>query len=63
MNTLTGTQTNATITGTAEDPYGILITLSIELIQSFNEIISTIDTHSDNFFALKKVDSNDPDRR
>lgn len=53
--TLTGTQTNMTITGSKEDPYAFLVELAIELIQSFNEVISTIDTHSEQFFLNKKV--------
>lgn len=34
----------------AEDTYGNLVDTAVKLIQSYNEITSNIDSHSDKFF-------------
>lgn len=38
------------------DPYAILITQAVDLIQTFDEIISTVDTHSESYFDSKKIE-------
>lgn len=44
-----------------EDPYAQLMTTALDMMRTFNEIISTIDTHSDQYFIDNKVTSDQAD--
>lgn len=42
---------------TAVDPYGQLVDTALDMMRTFDEIISTVDTHSEKYFEDHKVSS------
>ena len=53
-----GSQMNTSGSSGAEDTYGNLVDTAVKLIQSYNEITSNIDSHSDKFFEDNGVRPN-----